>query len=151
MTLVILVVSMLLIGLAVWLDNESREILSTLSGALGAIGAVVAIVIAIVCTLNLLGIQTIDDRIAMYEEENTRIEEQIANIVENYQQYETDIFLEVAPEDAVTMISLYPELKSDTLVQAQIETHIANNTKIKELKNKEITASAYRWWLYFGK
>ena len=92
----------------------------------------------------------IDDRIAMYEEENASIEQQVADVVEQYQKYETDVFMEVAPESAVTMVSLYPELKSDSLVQAQIEVYIENSKTIKDLRDKQIKGNVYRWWLYFG-
>lgn len=100
--------------------------------------------------VNVKSLSVIDDRIAMYEEENTRIEQQIADVVEQYQKYETDIFREVAPESAVTMVSLYPELKSDSLVQAQIEVYTENNKTIRNLRDKQIKDNVYRWWLYFG-
>lgn len=104
----------------------------------------------IVVGVNVKSLSVIDDRIAMYEEENTRIEQQIADVVEQYQKYETDIFREVAPESAVTMVSLYPELKSDSLVQAQIEVYTENNKTIRDLRDKQIKGNVYRWWLYFG-
>lgn len=104
----------------------------------------------IIVGVNVKSLSVIDDRIAMYEEENTRIEQQIADVVEQYQKYETDIFREVAPESAVTMVSLYPELKSDSLVQAQIEVYTENNKTIRDLRDKQIKGNVYRWWLYFG-
>lgn len=104
----------------------------------------------IIVGINVKSLSVIDDRIAMYEEENARIEQQIADVVEQYQKYETDIFREVAPESAVTMVSLYPELKSDSLVQAQIEVYTENNKTIRDLRDKQIKGNVYRWWLYFG-
>lgn len=104
----------------------------------------------IVVGVNVKSLSVIDDRIAMYEEENSRIEQQVADVVEQYQKYETDIFREVAPESAVTMVSLYPELKSDSLVQAQIEVYTENNKTIRDLRDKQIKGNVYRWWLYFG-
>ena len=104
----------------------------------------------IVVGVNVKSLSVIDDRIAMYEEENARIEQQIADVVEQYQKYETDIFMEVAPDSAVTMVSLYPELKSDSLVQAQIEVYTENNKTIRDLRDKQIKGNVYRWWLYFG-
>lgn len=104
----------------------------------------------IIVGVNVKSLSVIDDRIAMYEEENARIEQQIADVVEQYQKYETDIFREVAPESAVTMVSLYPELKSDSLVQAQIEVYTENNKTIRDLRDKQIKGNVYRWWLYFG-
>ena len=94
---------------------------------------------------------TIDERIAMYQEENAIIEQQIADIVTQYQEYETGIFTEVSPDSAVTLITLYPDLKSDTLVSSQIDIYVANNEKIKELKIEQINGHLYRWWVYFGK
>lgn len=104
----------------------------------------------IIVGVNVKSLSVIDDRIVMYEEENARIEQQIADVVEQYQKYETDIFREVAPENAVTMVSLYPELKSDSLVQAQIEVYTENNKMIRNLRDKQIKGNVYRWWLYFG-
>ena len=104
----------------------------------------------IIVGVNVKSLSVIDDRIAMYEEENARIEQQVADVVEQYQKYETDIFMEVAPESAVTMVSLYPELKSDSLVQAQIEVYTENNKTIRDLRDKQIKGNVYRWWLYFG-
>ena len=126
---------------------------SDLCFGISGIGMVVgffALVGLIIVGVNVKSLSVIDDRIVMYEEENARIEQQIADVVEQYQKYETDIFREVAPESAVTMVSLYPELKSDSLVQAQIEVYTENNKTIRDLRDKQIKGNVYRWWLYFG-
>lgn len=102
----------------------------------------------VICVLNRVNI---DQKIALYEEENAKIEQQIAATVKQYQEYESGIFTDVAPESSITLVALYPELKSDTLVQSQIEVYVENNNTIKELKSTAINASVYRWWLYFGK
>ena len=134
------------------LDRKTKIDSDLCFGIIG-IGMVVgffALVGLIIVGVNVKSLSVIDDRIAMYEEENTRIEQQIADVVEQYQKYETDIFREVAPESAVTMVSLYPELKSDSLVQAQIEVYTENNKTIRDLRDKQIKGNVYRWWLYFG-
>lgn len=110
----------------------------------------ISLVAIIVLGINVKSLSVIDDRIAMYEKENALIERQVADVVEQYQKYETDIFMEVAPDSAVTMVSLYPELKSDSLVQAQIEIYTENNKTIRDLRDKQIKDNVYRWWLYFG-
>ena len=110
----------------------------------------ISLVAIIVLGINVKSLSVIDDRIAMYEEENALIERQVADVVEQYQKYETDIFMEVAPDSAVTMVSLYPELKSDSLVQAQIEVYTENNKTIRNLRDKQIKGNVDRWWLYFG-
>ena len=134
------------------LDGKTK-VDSDICFGISGVGLVVgffALLGLIIVGVNVKSMSVIDDRIAMYEEENTRIEQQIADVVEQYQKYETDIFREVAPESAVTMVSLYPELKSDSLVQAQIEVYTENNKTIRDLRDKQIKGNVYRWWLYFG-
>lgn len=55
-----------------------------------------------------------------------------------------------APESSITLVSLYPELKSDELVKKQIAVYQENNKKIINLKEKQIDANVAKWWLYFG-
>ena len=134
------------------LDGKT-EVDSDICFGISGIGMLVgffALVFLIVVGVKVKSLSVIDDRIVMYEEENARIEQQITDVVEQYQKYETDIFREVAPESAVTMVSLYPELKSDSLVQAQIEVYTENNKTIRDLRDKQIKGNVYRWWLYFG-
>lgn len=91
-------------------------------------------------------------QIAMYEEENALIEEKVSNTVTKYMEYEKDIVIEVSPDDdAFTLVSLYPELRSDVLVSNEIEIYVSNNNKIKELKSEALNISNYRFWLYFGR
>lgn len=133
--------------------DRKTEVDSDICFGISGIGMLVGFFILvglIIVGVNVKSLSVIDDRIVMYEEENARIEQQIADVVEQYQKYETDIFREVAPESAVTMVSLYPELKSDSLVQAQIEVYTENNKTIRDLRDKQIKGNVYRWWLYFG-
>lgn len=95
-----------------------------LIGVLISIFATIALVALLIFVINRVGI---DKKIAMYEEENAKIEQQIADMVKQYQEYETGIFTEVTPESSIALVTLYPELKSDTLVQSQIEVYVENN------------------------
>ena len=131
-------------------DSYDFENLGLTLCIVGGTSTIISIIATIILGITVRQLGVIDQKIAMYEEENTKIETQIAEMVEQYQQYETDIFTEVKPESSMTLVSLYPELKSDTLVQSQIEVHTANNHKIKELKETQIDGPVYRWWLYFG-
>ena len=131
--------------------DDDKEAIGTSLQITGAIIIMISAIASIILFISVIGRVGIDKKIAMYEEENTKIEQQIADVVTQYQEYEAGIFTEVAPESAMTLVALYPELKSDTLVQSQIEVYADNNKQIKELKYKAINASAIRWWLYFGK
>lgn len=94
---------------------------------------------------------TIDNKIAMYEEENASIEESIDVTVKSYMDFEASTYGELKDKDAINLVSLFPELKSDTLVQKQIEVYVANNYKIKQLKEEKIDLSKSKWKLYFGR
>lgn len=93
----------------------------------------------------------IEEKIIMYQEENTIIEMQLANLVQNYMEYEKDVVFKVAEDGStIQLISLYPELSADELVKAQMNTYLENNKEIKNLKNSQINQSYWRWWAYFG-
>lgn len=150
MILVILGICIALI-VAGFLLIDIWEIIGGSAMVVGCVGAVIGIIAAIVIWINCAGLVNIDKKIDMYVEENTKIETQLAECVKQYQNYEQDTFEKVSPENAATLITLYPELKSDSLVQKQIETYITNNEKIKELRLQQIDAGIIRWWGYFGK
>jgi hypothetical protein len=117
-----------------------------------AIGVIAAFVFLIggmycACTIN----PTIEAEITMYQEENTIIEEKMAMLVENYMLHEKEIMFEVSPDDSITLISMYPELTSQSLVSELLDTYTNNSDKIKELKTIALKQPIVRWWLYFGK
>ena len=85
----------------------------------------------------------VDKKIAMYEEENIRIENQIDTIVKEYQKYEVEVY------DTMTAAMLFPELTSNTLAQKQIEIYVNNNQQIKALKAEKLKHELYGWWLFF--
>lgn len=100
---------------------------------------------------NTVGVKVIDDKIAMYQEENTKIENDISGVIANYLEHEKDIFEDSSDGSVLELVMCYPELKSDSLIQRQIDIYVDNNNKIKSMREQKINASIYRWWLYFGK
>lgn len=129
-------------------DKDGIGIAFQIIGVIVIISSIIAFVSLLKCVLDRVGI---DKKISLYEEENTKIEQQIVDVAKQYQEYESGVFKDVTSEGAMTLVTLYPELKSDTLVQSQIEVYVENNKAIKELKSMAVDASFYRWWLYFGK
>lgn len=150
MIIVIFLICVGVILLDAWLWDNIEEIIGGVTMACGVLGGIVSFIALIVLLINISGLKAIDAKIEMYQTENTNIENQITECVEEYQKYETDIFTEVAPDNAITLVTLYPDLKSDKLVSKQIEVYVANNEKIKELKEQKIMGNVYRWWVYFG-
>lgn len=143
-------VLLLLIGI-VWYKNDEYSIGALFVGILGGISVAAAMTITIILTYAVSEAKVIDSKIEMYQMANEKIETQIAETVQQYQEYEQGVFEKVAPEKAVTLVALYPELKSNELVSKQISVYVDNNQKINELKEKKINASIDKWWLYFGR
>lgn len=150
MTILLLVLAIILTIVGVIICEKIDEDLGFLIGGFSGIITVVLIIVVTCLGISVRNLSVIDDKIAMYQEENTKIEEQVATAVQNFQDHESKVFENATAESAITLVSLYPELKSDTLVQSQIEIYVENNEKIKELKEKKINGDVYRWWLYFG-
>lgn len=151
MILAILAVSIIALFIGIYLSSNLR--LFDLSNYLCGIGlafAVISVIAGVIVGVDVTKASVLDERIAMYADENERIEQQVAEVVRQYQQYEADIFTEVNPENAITLVALYPDLKSDSLVQSQIELYTENNKAIRSLKDRDIKANTLRWWLYFG-
>lgn len=95
-----------------------------------------------------------DTKIAMYEEENTKIEQDIATIVKDYMNYEKDTYKvsseQIENSSLLVLTELYPDLKSNELVKKQMDIYTENNNKIKQLKEEKINNQICKWWLYFG-
>lgn len=115
------------------------------------LGAFVCLIVGIVLCVSVTDGSVIDKKIAMYQKENTKIENQMDILVSQYMKFETDTYGELKNESSITLVSLYPDLKSDELVKKQIEVYESNNKEIREMKEKKIDLKVLKWWLYFGK
>ena len=152
--LLILGIILLILGIIFYhiTDGDDTSITCVVIGGLLSFicGMCMIFVVSDVITFNHM-----DERIAIYQEENVRIEEQVKSTVEAYKEYEKEIFgnidLEkISGEKLIILTSVYPELKSDALVQELISVYVENNNQIKELKTKKLDYKISCWWLYFG-
>lgn len=150
MIIVFIIASIALFVVGTSLTDGCDDFWSVVTGA-SVLMFGVTLIATLVLSIQISNLKVIDQKIAMYQEENTKIEEQISEVVKQYQEYESGIFAEASPESAITLVALYPDLKSDTLVQKQIDVYLENNETIKNLKADKINGSVKRWWLYFGK
>ena len=114
------------------------------------VGTMICFVAAIILGICVSTGSTIQSRIDMYAEENTHIENDIAVMVEQYMNYEGQVMDKASGESALTLVNLYPDLKTSELVNQQIQIHTDNNAKIKELREEQINLNVMKWWLYFG-
>lgn len=117
----------------------------------GALGALV-VFIATLCTIGEVAqLKVIDQKIAVYEQENTRIEQSVTAMVENYINHETNTFAEISEDVSPTMVfSMYPELKSNTLVEKEISVYTENQKELRALKLSRYDKELAKWWLWFG-
>lgn len=145
MFILFFIIGVVIITLGIWLDEYDD--LSGFGIIIVAI-ALLGIFINIGC---LVRGRTIDDKIAMYEQENTAIEQSVDVLVKDYYKHESDTYSSLKPENAVLFASAYPELQSNNLAMKQLEIYVENNDKIKELKEDQINLSRNRFWLYFGR
>ena len=115
----------------------------------GFVGAIVSLFFLIIVIIGYSSKMVIDDKITLYQTENTEIENSIALIVEDYKKYESETFERFKGNDAVTIATMYPELKSNELVVKQIEIYNENKQRIKLLQTEKLDYKVYGWWLYF--
>lgn len=152
--LLIICIITIVVG-AIWFNKTRTD-----EGVFGSIALIVigaaGVLIFIISTLcyvdEVVDSRYINEKIAVYEEQNAEIEEEISVIVQNYMKYETETYGQFKNENTngITLVQLYPELKADELVQKQISIYILNNENIKQLKEKKIDSKTAKWWLYFG-
>ena len=146
--MLILIFIILVIATVKLAKSWDLEEVAFISGT-GAVIVGIAVIIVTVCLFDVT--YRTDKMIQIYTEENEEVEKKLENAVQNYMQYEKDIMISVSPDtDTISLISLYPDLKSDKLVESEIETYISNNDKIKELRAGKTMKSTYKFLLFFG-
>lgn len=92
----------------------------------------------------------VSEKIKLYQNENEEIENTVYTMVKEYMEYEKKTYKEFDKKQAMSYISLYPDLKSNELVAKQVEVYTANKKKLNELKEQQIDREVLKWWLYFG-
>lgn len=118
--------------------------------AIGGIVLGVSLIATIAVGIEYSGHMTIDEKIEIYKQENANIENQMSIVVSEYMGFETETLEKFKNESSTTLVSLYPELKSNTLVTKQLELYVENNKMIKSLECERLKYRVYAWWLFFG-
>lgn len=99
----------------------------------------------------LINCNVIDEKIELYQTQNKEIESKVENVVKQYMEHEKGTFVELKNNESyMTLVTLYPELKSDELIKQEISLYEENNKKIVSLKEQKINKRIYKWWIYFG-
>ena len=113
---------------------------------------VIEMVALIILVGFLINTRAVDQKIELYVQQNKEIENKVENAVKQYMEHENKTFTELKTDGSyITLVSLYPELKSDELIKEEIKLYEKNNKKIISLKEENINKTIYKWWIYFGK
>lgn len=144
MFILFFIIGVALITLCIWLEEYDFSGFGIIIVAIALLGIFINIGY-------LVRGRTLDDKIAMYEQENAAIEQSVDVLVKDYYKHESDTYSSLKPENAALFASAYPELQSNELATKQLEIYVENNNKIKELKEDQINLSRNRFWLYFGR
>lgn len=112
---------------------------------------VIPLLIQVLLIASLISGLNLDSRIELYQSQNAEIESKVQATVASYLTHEKQTYKDLKPDNAIAVVSAYPELHSNELVKKQIEVYEDNNKKILGLKEEKLNQSVYKWWLYFGR
>ena len=149
LSLILVVVLIMMIVSIVFLVQTEEEgwAYGVIFPAMVAVGLLVTIVVGVV---KIATATKIDKQIEMCVEENANIEQQITITVERYLEYELNVYDTLQGESITTLLVVYPEINGNELVKRQMDIFVANNDKIRELKNEKLNLSTWKFLVYFG-
>ena len=142
--LIIFIIVTIITWICFYVIEEDLPVLPT--------GALAVEIIIMGCLIgSIVNGRVIDGKIKLIEKQNKDIEEKVEVTVKTYMNFEKDTLTEFKTDSYIQLVNLYPDLKSNELIQNQINLYEKNNKKITELKTDKLNISNYKWWVYFGK
>lgn len=151
--MIVLILILLLAAYIIFLaiQRKSGHYIDELDLMLPVIVLVIFLIIFMALLVNITNGRTIDSKIELYQTQNTEIESKIQATVASYLAHERQTYKDLKSDNAIAVVSAYPELHSNELVKKQIEVYEDNNKKIMGLKEEKLNQPIYKWWLYFGR
>lgn len=101
----------------------------------------------VICVSSGFGIQ---EKIQIYEDQNTQIEQSIDAAVKAYCEHEQITYVQMSDGAVALVAAAYPELASSELVKTQMEVWTSNSHELKNLKSKLVDFHRAQYFLYFG-
>ena len=147
MIIVLIVISIIIIAIGLIIVDSDDGIIASV----GTVAFLIELVALIYLLAKIIGLRVIDEKIELYQTQNEEIENKVEVVVKQYMEHENKTFKGLKTDESyITLVTLYPELKSDKLIEQEINLYEENNKKILELKEQKINEKVYKWWLYFG-
>ena len=119
----------------------------------GVLGAIFAIIFGIWTLWNIIVVASgfgIQEKIQIYEDQNTQIEQSIDAAVKAYCEHEQITYVQMSDGAVALVAAAYPELASSELVKTQMEVWTSNSNELKDLKSDLVDFHRARYFLYFG-
>ncbi len=145
------IILLLSIGFSILFYSKQEDLDRDLFILVAAPIFVIPLFIQILLIASLISGLNLDSRIELYQSQNAEIESKVQATVASYLAHEKQAYRDLKPDNAIAVVSAYPELHSNELVKKQIEVYEDNNKKILGLKEEKLNQSVYKWWLYFGR
>nr|DAX91424.1 MAG TPA: hypothetical protein [Caudoviricetes sp.] len=145
------IILLLSIGFSIFFYSKQEDLDRDLFILVAVPILVIPLFIQILLIASLISGLNLDSRIELYQSQNAEIESKIQATVASYLAHEKQTYRDLKPDNAIAVVSAYPELHSNELVKKQIEVYEDNNKKILGLKEEKLNQSVYKWWLFFGR
>lgn len=142
---------LLSIGFSIFFYSKQEDLDRDLFILVAAPILAIPLFIEVLLIASLISGLNLDSRIELYQSQNAEIESKVQATVASYLAHERQTYKDLKPDNAIAVVSAYPELHSNELVKKQIEVYEDNNRKILGLKEAKLNQPIYKWWLYFGR
>lgn len=152
MITLLLAIALGLIVLAEIIDGSTNKF-GFLAVVPGVLGAIFAIIFGIWTLWNIIIVASgfgIQEKIQIYEDQNTQIEQSIDAAVKAYCEHEQITYVQMSDGAVALVAAAYPELASSELVKTQMEVWTSNSNELKDLKSDLVDFHRAQYFLYFG-
>lgn len=152
MITLLLAIALGLVLLAEIIDGSTNKF-GFLAVVPGVLGTVFAIVFSIWTLWNIIIVASgfgIQEKIQIYEDQNTQIEQSIDAAVKAYCEHEQITYVQMSDGAVALVAAAYPELASSELVKTQMEVWTSNSNELKDLKSDLVDFHRAQYFLYFG-
>lgn len=152
MITLLLAIALGLVLLAEIIDGSTNKF-GFLAVVPGVLGTIFAIIFGIWTLWNIIVVASgfgIQEKIQIYEDQNTQIEQSIDAAVKAYCEHEQITYVQMSDGAVALVAAAYPELASSELVKTQMEVWTSNSNELKDLKSDLVDFHRAQYFLYFG-